>query len=204
MTSSENPPRTYAGLQTTTTGSMTDLPDDTARSLVERLRSSIEGEVRFDSGSRAAYSTDSSNYRQVPIGVVVPRSIADVLATVDACRAHGVPITSRGGGTSLAGQCTNVAVIIDFSKYLNRVVSIDPDAKTAVIEPGCNLDHLRTAREGTRTDLRARPGHPQPQHAWRDDRQQLLRCALGDGRVLRPGAAYRRSGARARRGDIRR
>ena len=144
MTSSENPPRTYAGLQTTTTGSMTDLPDDTARSLVEQLRSSIEGEVRFDSGSRAAYSTDSSNYRQVPIGVVIPRSLADVLATVDACRAQGVPITSRGGGTSLAGQCTNVAVIIDFSKYLNRVVSIDPDAKTAVIEPGCNLDHLRT------------------------------------------------------------
>lgn len=62
-----------------------------------------------------------------------------------ACHRHGVPITSRGGGTSLAGQCTNVAVILDFSKYLNRVVSIDPEARTAVVEPGCNLDHLRSA-----------------------------------------------------------
>ena len=104
-----------------------DRLDETARLLARELSASIEGEVRFDDGSRAAYSTDSSNYRQVPIGVVVPRTIDDVIATVDACRRHGAPITSRGGGTSLAGQCTNVAVVIDFSKYLNRVCSIDPD-----------------------------------------------------------------------------
>ena len=75
--------------------------------------------------------------------MVVPRTVDDVIATVDACRRHGAPITSRGGGTSLAGQCTNVAVVIDFSKYLNRVLSIDPDARLAVVEPGCNLDRLR-------------------------------------------------------------
>ena len=105
----------------------------------------MAGEVRFDGGSRAAYSTDASNYRQVPIGVVVPRTIDDVVATVAACHRHGVPITSRGGGTSLAGQCTNVAVIIDFSKYLDAVCSIDPEAREAVVEPGCNLDVLRRA-----------------------------------------------------------
>ncbi len=145
MTSTAKLPRTFVGMQTTSS-SGAHLPSVGAtRSLVERLRSSIEGEVRFDPGSRATYSTDSSNYRQLPIGVVVPKTIDDVLAAVAACRAHGVPITSRGGGTSLAGQCTNVAVIIDFSKYLNHVVSIDPDARTAVIEPGCNLDVLREA-----------------------------------------------------------
>ncbi len=146
MTSNVKLPRTYPGMRTITPRSLAQLPSvEVTRSLVERLRSSIEGEVRFDPGSRAAYSTDSSNYRQVPIGVVLPKTIEDVVATVQACRDHGVPITNRGGGTSLAGQCTNVAVIIDSSKYLNRVVSIDPEARTAVVEPGCNLDKLRAA-----------------------------------------------------------
>ncbi len=108
------------------------------------LSSRVVGEVRFDAGSRSTYSTDSSNYRQVPIGVVVPRTIEDVIATVEVCHRRGVPITTRGGGTSLAGQCTNVAVIIDFSKYLNQVCSVDPESRTAIVEPGCNLDHLRS------------------------------------------------------------
>ena len=146
MTSDLTLPRTYPGMRTTTPRSLAQMPSvEVTKSLVQRLRSSIEGEVRFDPGSRATYSTDSSNYRQVPIGVVLPKTIQDVITTVQACRDHDVPITSRGGGTSLAGQCTNVAVIIDFSRYLNRVVSIDPEAKTAVIEPGCNLDKLRAA-----------------------------------------------------------
>ncbi|MEZ5081487.1 MAG: FAD-binding and (Fe-S)-binding domain-containing protein [Thermoleophilia bacterium] len=140
-------PRRFGGLETTSAE-----PDHghgtPAAALIARLRSVLEGEVRFDPGSRAAYSTDASNYRQVPIGVVVPRSIDDVVETVAACRVHRVPITGRGGGTSLAGQAINAAVIIDYSKYLNRVVSIDPDALTAVVEPGCNLDDLRDqARE---------------------------------------------------------
>ncbi|HET9127818.1 MAG TPA: FAD-binding and (Fe-S)-binding domain-containing protein [Propionibacteriaceae bacterium] len=113
------------------------------RALLRDLRHEVDGEVRFDSASLSAYSTDSSNYRQMPIGVVVPKTLDDVVATVNTCRRHGVPVTNRGGGTSLAGQTCNVAVIIDFSKYLDRVESIDPVERTAWVEPGCNLDHLR-------------------------------------------------------------
>ena len=82
---------------------------------------SVDGEVRFDAGTRGAYSTDGSNFRQVPIGVVLPRTVEAGAAAVAVCRAHGVPLLSRGGGTSLAGQCTNTAVVIDWSKYCNRV-----------------------------------------------------------------------------------
>src|SRR5271154_3534647 len=88
----------------------------------EALRRQIRGEVRFDSGSRALYSTDASNYRQVPIGVVLPRDSDDVQATVALCREFGAPLLCRGGGTSLAGQCCNVAVILDFSKYMARIL----------------------------------------------------------------------------------
>ena len=91
-----------------------------ARALARDLAAETTGEVRFDAGSRAAWSTDASNYRHVPIGVVLPRTIDDVIRTVALCRKYGAPITSRGGGTSLAGQTCNVAVIIDCSKYFNR------------------------------------------------------------------------------------
>src|SRR5262249_52630144 len=83
-------------------------------SLIHDLERSIDGEVRFDAGTRALYATDASNYRQVPIGVVVPRHVGDVEATVRVARQHDAPILSRGGGTSLAGQCCNVAVVMDF------------------------------------------------------------------------------------------
>ena len=121
------------------------LPDTQA--LAAELESEIRGEVRFDAGSRALYATDASNYRQVPIGVVIPESVEDVIATVAACRRHGAPILSRGGGTSLAGQCCNVAVVIDMSKYLNRILELDPEKKFARVEPGCVLDNLRDAAE---------------------------------------------------------
>ncbi len=111
------------------------------------LAAALEGEVRFDAGSRALYATDASNYRQVPIGVVIPRSIADVATTVELCRSFDAPIVLRGGGTSLAGQGCNVAVLIDFSKYLNRVLSLDALSRTAEVEPGCVLDRLRNAAE---------------------------------------------------------
>src|ERR671919_577134 len=107
------------------------------------LRKSIRGEVRFSDGDRALYSTDSSNYRQIPIGVVVPCDRGDVIATVAACRKFGAPITCRGGGTSLAGQCCNVAVIIDFTKYMKRVIEIDAAQKLARVEPGLILDELQ-------------------------------------------------------------
>jgi FAD/FMN-containing dehydrogenase/Fe-S oxidoreductase len=111
--------------------------------LERRLREVVKGEVRFDDGSRALYATDSSNYRQVPIGVVIPRDVDDVVATVAACHAVGAPVLPRGGGTSLCGQCCNVAVVIDFSKYMNRVLEIDVEGRTARVQPGCVLDDLR-------------------------------------------------------------
>ncbi|MES2264095.1 MAG: FAD-binding and (Fe-S)-binding domain-containing protein [Pseudomonadota bacterium] len=118
-----------------------------AGALAEALSRRIAGDVRFDDGSRALYATDASNYRQVPIGVVVPRTRADVLETVAICREHGAPLLARGGGTSLAGQCCNVAVVLDFSKYLNRIVALDPEARTARVEPGVVLDSVRAAAE---------------------------------------------------------
>jgi FAD/FMN-containing dehydrogenase/Fe-S oxidoreductase len=118
-----------------------------ANALASRLRARIEGEVRFDAGSRALYATDGSNYRQVPIGIVIPRTLEDVVETVALCREYGAPVLSRGGGTSLAGQCCNVAVIIDMSKYLNRILALDPENKLARVQPGLILDNLRHAAE---------------------------------------------------------
>src|SRR5437879_4738873 len=115
--------------------------------LAAALRREIKGEVRFDNGSRAMYSTDASNYRQVPIGVVFPHNADDVIATVALARKFGAPILARGGGTSLAGQCCNVAVVMDFSKYMSRIVELDPKQKFARVEPGIVLDDLRNAAE---------------------------------------------------------
>ncbi|MBO0853694.1 MAG: FAD-binding oxidoreductase [Nocardia sp.] len=126
---------------------MTDSPGRThPRRPLDELRDElvrrVDGEVRFDSGSRATYSTDASNYRAVPLGVVVPRTPEDAVAAVAICRDYDVPILSRGGGTSLAGQCCNTAVVIDWTKYCTRVISVDPDAARVVVEPGIALDRL--------------------------------------------------------------
>jgi FAD/FMN-containing dehydrogenase/Fe-S oxidoreductase len=118
-----------------------------ARQLEEKLRQVVRGEVRFDQASRALYATDASNYRQVPIGLVLPRDEADVIATVAACRELGAPVLSRGGGTSLAGQCCNVAVILDFSKYMDGILELDPARQFARVQPGIVLDRLRDAAE---------------------------------------------------------
>jgi len=111
------------------------------------LKRNIRGGVRFDSGSRALYATDGSNYRQIPIGLVVPRDDDDVIAAVAACRKFGAPVLPRGAGTSLAGQCCNVAVILDFTKYMNRILSLDPEQEIARVQPGVVLDSLRTRAE---------------------------------------------------------
>src|SRR3569623_1227458 len=92
--------------------------------LVSCLRQRVSGEVLFDAGSRAMYSHDASNYRQEPIGVDEPSTVADVNSTVEFCREHGVPLLGRVGGTALAGQCVYRAIVIDFSKYLHDVVHI--------------------------------------------------------------------------------
>jgi FAD/FMN-containing dehydrogenase/Fe-S oxidoreductase len=118
-----------------------------APALADVLRSRIQGEVRFDDSSRAIYATDGSSYRQIPIGVVLPRNNDDVIATIATCREHGAPVLSRGGGTSLAGQCCNTAVILDFSKYMAEIFEIDPVRKIARVQPGVILDHLRNAAE---------------------------------------------------------
>jgi len=118
-----------------------------AAALEAALRRHLRGEVRFDSGSRALYATDGSNYRQVPIGVVIPRDKEDVLATVALCREQQAPLLARGGGTSLAGQCCNAAIVLDFSKYMAKILEIDPAKRIARVEPGVVLDHLRAEAE---------------------------------------------------------
>ncbi|MFD1559759.1 FAD-linked oxidase C-terminal domain-containing protein [Paraburkholderia silviterrae] len=111
------------------------------------LHRTLRGEVRFDAGSKALYASDASNYRQIPLGVVVPADVEDLVAAVAVCRRHDVPFLTRGGGTSQNGQCVNVAVVADASKYVNRVVSVDPVARTAIVEPGVICDSLRDAAE---------------------------------------------------------
>jgi FAD/FMN-containing dehydrogenase/Fe-S oxidoreductase len=118
-----------------------------AAALAAALKRNIRGEVRFDDGSRALYATDGSNYRQVPIGVVLPRDVDDVVATVATAREFGAPILCRGGGTSLAGQCCNFAVVLDFSKYMAKILEVDPARRIARVQPGVILDHLRNAAE---------------------------------------------------------
>ena len=131
--------------RTRSTAGPTDMRD--TLELAALLRSGIKGDVRFDPASRALYATDASNYRLVPIGVVVPRDIDDIVKAVAVCRSVGAPILSRGAGTSLAGQCCNVAVVIDTSQYVNRIVSMDPVGRQARIEPGVVLDRLRELAE---------------------------------------------------------
>ena len=110
--------------------------------LQDELRKRIGGEVRFDAVSRMLYSTDASNYQIAPVGVVIPASSEDVLATIDVAARYGVPILPRGGGSSLAGQSVGAALVIDFSKFLSRILAVDPEQRTVTVEPGINIDAL--------------------------------------------------------------
>ena len=118
-----------------------------AEELEQHLRAAIRGEVRFDAAAKALYSTDASNYRQIPIGLVIPLDEADVIATVDLCRRFNAPILSRGAGTSLAGQGCNFAVVLDFSKYMNKMGAIDTVTRTVHVQPGIVLDRVRDEAE---------------------------------------------------------
>jgi FAD/FMN-containing dehydrogenase/Fe-S oxidoreductase len=122
-------------------------PFPAATDLEAHLRRAVRGEVRFDQGTRALYATDASNYRQIPIGLVLPLDSADIEATLAACREFNAPVLARGAATSLAGQCCNTAVILDFSKYMRRVLAVDPESRTARVEPGVVLDRVREAAE---------------------------------------------------------
>ncbi|MBZ6307567.1 FAD-binding and (Fe-S)-binding domain-containing protein [Streptomyces olivaceus] len=107
------------------------------------LRRAVGGEVGFDVTSRALTTMDASNYRRVPLGVVAPRDADDVAAVLDVCRERGVPVVARGGGTSIAGQATGTGVVLDFTRHMNRLVGLDPEARTAVVQPGLVLDRLQ-------------------------------------------------------------
>jgi len=120
-----------------------DLPDPVA-DLRTALERAVDGTVRFDAASRAMWSADASNYRRVPIGVVRPRDVADVEAALSVCRAHDVPVLPVGARTSIAGQAVNTAVVLDFM-HVNRILEIDPDARTARVEPGVVCDAVRDA-----------------------------------------------------------
>ena len=126
----------------------TKAPPDT-RSLVEDLRKDIVGEVRFDKMTRALYSTDASIYQIEPIGVVFPRSEEDVVAVIETAARHGVPVLPRGGGTSLAGQAVGNAIVIDFSKYMRRVLETNIEEGWVRTQPGIILDELNQQLEPT-------------------------------------------------------
>jgi FAD/FMN-containing dehydrogenase/Fe-S oxidoreductase len=118
-----------------------------ADELEQELKHAVRGEVRFDRGSRALYATDASNYRQFPIGLVVPRDSSDVVAAVAACKKFNAPVLPRGAGTSLAGQSCNVAVVLDFTKYMNHIIELNVEQKYARVQPGLVLDTLRDRAE---------------------------------------------------------
>jgi len=141
-----------------------DAVDVTA--LESELRQNLQGEVRFDAGTRAMYAVDASNYRQVPIGVVVPKSVDDVVQAMAVCRTYRAPVLSRGGGTSLAGQCCNVGVVIDFSKYLNHILELNPSGNYARVQPGTICDDLVKA------------AHPH-QLTWGPQPATHSRCVFG-------------------------
>ncbi len=136
------------------------------RALEARLRATVRGEVHFDPAARALYATDASNYRQVPIGVVLPCDAEDAAVAMAACRELGAAVLSRGAGTSIPGNCCNVAVVFDFSKYMRRIVAIDYEKARARVEPGIVLDTLRA--EAERGDLTFAP-----------DPATHSRCTLG-------------------------
>lgn len=126
-------------------------PEVNVEQLHHELKNNLKGEVRFDDGTRAMYATDASNYRQVPIGVVIPANVQDIITTTEICRKYEAPLLSRGGGTSLAGQCCNVAVVMDMSKYYNQVLSINKELKLASVQPGIVLDELN--KQAQKVDL---------------------------------------------------
>lgn len=111
--------------------------------LARDLAGAVRGEVDFRAAARALVTMDASNYRRVPVGVVAPRDAADVAAALDVCREHGVPVVPRGGGTSIAGNATGVGVVLDLTRHFRSIVSVDAEARTAVVQPGVVLDRLR-------------------------------------------------------------
>ena len=172
--------------------------------LGDRLSRETRAEVRFDRGTRWLYATDASLYQIEPLGVVVPRTADDVVATVRIAAEEGVPVLPRGAATSLSGQTVGPAVVIDFSKYLNRIGVVDRDADVRAGRAGGRARPAQCAPEAARADVRARRLDERPGDARRDDRQQLggrpVAPVRQDGRSRPQGR--RRAGRRHRR-DLR-
>ncbi|WP_406479022.1 FAD-binding and (Fe-S)-binding domain-containing protein [Streptomyces platensis] len=124
---------------------MADRTETEKRNLAKELAAAVRGEVSFAAADRALVTMDASNYRRVPRAVVAPLDAEDVAAALRVCREHGVPVVPRGAGTSIAGQATGVGVVLDFTRHMRRIVSLDPAARTAVVQPGVILDDLRAA-----------------------------------------------------------
>jgi FAD/FMN-containing dehydrogenase/Fe-S oxidoreductase len=122
-----------------------DFTEYKRQTLARYLRRHLQGEVRFDATSRRLYSTDASIYEIKPLGVVIPRTVDDVQATIQIAGEMRVPLTARGGGTSLSGQSIGPGVVLDFSKHLNAILAVDPTARVARVQPGVVLDQLNRA-----------------------------------------------------------
>ena len=194
------------------------LATSSSDTLTRELAAAVDGEVRFDAATRALYATDASVYQIAPLGVVVPRSVEDVVKTVRIAARHGVPITARGGGTSQAGQAIGAGLVVDTSKYLNRILAVDPGRRLARVEPGVVLDELNAALKPH--DLRFAPdvssasratvggmiannssGARSVVYGKTIDHVRELTVVLADGRVTTLRAdERRRAGARRRRG----
>jgi FAD/FMN-containing dehydrogenase/Fe-S oxidoreductase len=141
ITTKTPPTHIHEGLQTGTTGTVRL----NVAGLEHELRVGTKGEVRFGDGDRGMYASDAGNYRMIPIGVVLPRDADDVLETLAVCRRYGAPVSARGGGTGIPGQTVNLAVLLEFSKYMNRILEMNPSEHYAWVQPGIVLDELRKA-----------------------------------------------------------
>ncbi len=139
-----------------------NLDEETRRALERDLTKVVRGEVRFDGATRGVFATDSSNYRQVPLGVVFPVDEEDVLSIVKVCGRYEAPLLGRGAGTSLAGQACNVAVVVDMSRHMNRIIEIDAQKQTAKVQPGVVLDDLNAATRALGLTFGPDPAT----HAW--------------------------------------
>jgi hypothetical protein len=167
---------TMHNLPASSHGKSVDVFHDDAALEIE-FRRVVKGEVRFDHGSRAMYAVDGSNYRQIPIGLVIPKDKEDVIAAVGACRKFDAPILPRGGGTSLAGQCCNVAVVLDFSKYMHALLELTLRRVTPRAARYC-ARHVAQRRRETPSHLRARSEDAQSLHARRSPARSLYRRHL--------------------------
>ncbi|MFM9901601.1 MAG: FAD-binding oxidoreductase, partial [Polaromonas sp.] len=132
-------------LKTTAYDDVARVSNEVAGQLAARLASETQGGVLFSPADKGRYATDASIYQVMPVGVLVPRSTGDVKTALDICRDLGVPIVPRGGGTSQCGQTVGAGLVIDHAKHVRNILNVDPEARTATVEPGIVLDHLNAA-----------------------------------------------------------